>query len=328
MTIVSRPKPPIAVFAWIDSQDTQRLLDASKKAGLTSTPLYVGNYGVNPSTAARVHALANGRYAPMFSLDETSKRYRGRTDLTAAEAQRLDPRFAGAVPTRASLANLSSEARVQWGQELGKRMRDSLREAGRKGAKIDAWQFDEVLGECGQSSNKALRQFVRGVVDGLYTGRPELGDQPMKGITWFAHTALNLAGQPLDAEKRRFFDSIDRASLRVVGEEYPNFTGDPAAAARAWNDGQEAMARSSNKTLRSLAAKFVAGLTPGYALGVGLGGNVNGMSRAAVNHWRDAYIAERKREGVAGFAEFDFRSGNKADNVFEDAVKAVARGVR
>jgi hypothetical protein len=333
MTLVSNPRRPVAVLGYVDPKDNKRLLDAVKSSRMPSTvPVFVGNYGINAGTSQQVHALANGRYAPLFSLDETSGRYKGRHDLTKAEQQTLatrpDARFSGPVPARTQLAALSPSDRVRWGMELGKRMRDSFREATRKGTKVDAWQFDEVLGEAGQSANKPLRQFIRGVVGGLYSGRPLLGDKPMRGLTWFAHTALPLAGQKMDGEKRRFWSTIDKASLRVIGEEYPSFAGDPVAAARAWNDGQELMAKSKEPVLRSLARKFCSGLTPGYALGVGLGGNVNGMSRAAVNRWRDAYIAERRREGVAGFAEFDFRDHNRDANVFEDAVKAVAKGVR
>jgi hypothetical protein len=155
-----------------------------------------------------------------------------------------------------------------------------------------------------------------------------LGDKPMRGITWFAHTALDLAGQPLDAEKRRFWNTVDEASLRVVGEEYPEFKGDPRAAARAWNDGQENLARSKDACLRSIARKFMSGMSPGYAMGVSLGGNTSGMSRSAVNHWRDEFIAQRKRDGVAGFAEYGFRLENKGENVFEDTLRSVAKGVR
>jgi hypothetical protein len=333
MTIVSHPKRPIALFSYVDAEDTKRLLQATRDAKIPkNTPMYFGNYGVNPATGAKVHALPNGRYAPMFALDETAGRYRERNYLTPAEAKLLakrpDARFAGAVPPRAKLAALSSEDRVRWGIELGKRMRDQIRQGNREGAKINAWQFDEILGECGQASQKPLRQFIRGVVEGLHSGRPELGDKPMKGITWFAHTALNLANGPLDAEEKRFFQTIDKASLRIVGEEYPNFAGDPRATARAWNDPQEWMAHSKNATLRNLSTKFVAGLSPGWALGVGLGGNVNGMSRAAVNHWRDEYIDQRKRDGVAGFAEYSFRRGNKAPNVFEDTARSIAKGVK
>jgi hypothetical protein len=37
---------------------------------------------------------------------------------------------------------------------------------------------------------------------------------------------------------------------------------------------------------------------------VGLGGNVNGWSRARVNQWRNSYVAARECLGVAGFGEF------------------------
>ena len=47
-------------------------------------------------------------------------------------------------------------------------------------------------------------------------------------------------------------------------------------------------------------------MTPGYRIGHGLGGNIDGLSRAEVNRWRNTYVAERNRIGVAGFGEFHF----------------------
>ena len=57
---------------------------------------------------------------------------------------------------------------------------------------------------------------------------------------------------------------------------------------------------------RRLAGRYIAGMTPGYRIGHGLGGNVNGLSRAEVNRWRNGYVAERARIGVSGFGEFHF----------------------
>jgi hypothetical protein len=68
-------------------------------------------------------------------------------------------------------------------------------------------------------------------------------------------------------------------------------------------------------------------MTPGYRIGVGLGGNVNGWPRARVNQWRNAYIAERARIGVAGFGEFHFVLQNSRAFVMQDAARAVARGM-
>ena len=74
-------------------------------------------------------------------------------------------------------------------------------------------------------------------------------------------------------------------------------------------------------------SRYVAGMSPGYRIGHGLGGNVRGLSRAEVNRWRNAYIAERARQGVAGFAEFHFVFENSRTTVMQDAARAVARGL-
>ena len=68
-------------------------------------------------------------------------------------------------------------------------------------------------------------------------------------------------------------------------------------------------------------------MTPGYRIGHGLGGNVAGLSRAEVNGWRNAYVAERKRIGVAGFGEFHFVLENSPTVVMVDASRAVALGM-
>jgi hypothetical protein len=78
---------------------------------------------------------------------------------------------------------------------------------------------------------------------------------------------------------------------------------------------------------RSIAARYMPGVTPGYRLGVDLGGNVSGAGREEVNAWREAFIAERARHGVAGFAAYHFRFENSATEVMEDVLRALGRGV-
>jgi hypothetical protein len=68
-------------------------------------------------------------------------------------------------------------------------------------------------------------------------------------------------------------------------------------------------------------------MTPGYRIDHGLGGNVRGLSRAEVNRWRNGYVAERARIGVAGFGEFHFVFENSRTLVMRDAARAVARGM-
>jgi hypothetical protein len=68
-------------------------------------------------------------------------------------------------------------------------------------------------------------------------------------------------------------------------------------------------------------------MSPGYRLGVGLGGNTRGLSRAQVNRWRDGYIAARVRIGTAGFGEFALVGANARQTVLDDVARAVARGM-
>ena len=118
-------------------------------------------------------------------------------------------------------------------------------------------------------------------------GRRVLGDSEGKGFVWATRRALDLARLPVTAELRAFWRQLNRAAFRVVGEEFPNFVGDPARAARTQADGQRALA-SGGPVRQALAGRYVAGMTPGYRVGHGLGGNIRGLSRAEVNRWRNA----------------------------------------
>ena len=74
---------------------------------------------------------------------------------------------------------------------------------------------------------------------------------------------------------------------------------------------------------QALSRKYVAGMTPGYHLAAGLGGNVHRWSRPQVNSWRAQYVDQRARDGVAGVGEYDFRFGNSAKTVVHDTVSAL-----
>ena len=73
-------------------------------------------------------------------------------------------------------------------------------------------------------------------------GRRVLGDSEGKGFVWATRRALNLARLPVTAELRAFWQQLNRAAFRVVGEEFPNFVGEPARAARTQADGWRALA--------------------------------------------------------------------------------------
>jgi hypothetical protein len=73
-----------------------------------------------------------------------------------------------------------------------------------------------------------------------------------------------------------------------------------------------------------LARKYVAGLTPGYRLAPGLGGNTRGRPRVEVNRWRERYVLARAATGVAGFGEFNFRFENSSAQVMQDVLRTLA----
>jgi len=246
--------------------------------------------------------------------------------LTAEEERKVGRRLAGRVPDAAVLMGLSSAQRIAWGVEVGRRYRDTIRHARADGITVEAWQLDELGTQLAGPQGRQHREFVRGVLQGISFGRPVLGDSEGKGWVWATRRALNLARLPANAELRSFWQQLERASFRVVGEEFPTFVGDPARAARTQADGQRSLA-AGGPARRRLAGRYVAGMTPGYRTGHGLGGNVNGLSRAEVNRWRNGYVAERARIGVSGFGEFHFVSENSRTFVMQDAARAVARGM-
>ena len=312
------------VFSYFDLDTLPRLLQALANAGMpASTRIHVGSYGVNGLASDQIRTLEGGRYAPMFKWTRTAA-WAGR-NLPPADEEQIPPTFRGPVPSDSRLFTLSSQQRIAWGVEIGRRYRDTIRNARREGIRVDMWQFDELSREVARS--RARRELVRGMLQGLTEGRRQLGDREMKGWVWSTRDSLRLAAQrPQTPELTALWYRLHASCFRLIGEEYPPFVGDPRAAARTWSDGQRALA-GGGQIRRSLAGRYVAGMSPGYRLGVGLGGNTRGLSRAEVNRWRDGYTAERARIGVAGFGEFALVGLNARQFVLNDVARAVARGM-
>jgi hypothetical protein len=287
--------------------------------------VHIGTYGVNREASITVHTYQQGRYSPMFKAEVRTEAWERRR-LTPDEEPLVSPRFSGRIPDEPNLLRLSTAQRTNWGIELGRRYRDTIRHARAEGVVVDSWQLDELGTQLAESQGRQHREFVRGVLQGMTFGRRVLGDSEGKGFVWATRRALNLARLPLTSELGAFWQQLERASFRIVGEEFPNFTGDPARAARTQADGQRALA-AGGPVRRRLAGRYVSGMSPGYRIGVGLGGNVNGWPRAQVNQWRNGYVAERERIGVAGFGEFHFVLENSRTFVMQDASRAVARGM-
>jgi hypothetical protein len=327
---------PVAVFSYYASERLPNLIDALNRSGIPpTTPVYFGNYIVQPrysASAAEVappNEVAGERYrwAPLLQIAESTLWDRRR--VSAAEAETLaasgQGSHAGSMPSFSQLLVLPSGERVPWGTELGRRFRDRIRERLRTGA-IKTWQFDELPTGAARQGGRAYRDFVRGILTGLHEGRAPLGDRPRRGFVWVSHPALALAGRPLSAELARFWRTVNAASLRFVGEEYPYFRGSASDAAYRQAAGQRALRRGGGDR-RALASRYLVGMTPGYMVTRSLGGNIDGRSRQWVNAWRAEYVRARARMGTAGFGEFNFTPPNDTDVVMRDVARAVARGV-
>jgi len=253
--------------------------------------------------------------------------YWERRRVPPADERRLSAatkRLGGPLPPLGELMRLPPARRVRWGVELGGRFRDEIRGATRAGATIHAWQIDEIQAEAAGSLGRQYREFTRGVVRGALFGRSRLDDRRQQGLVWWAHTAFALTRYSITPELAAFWRILNEACLGLVGEEYPVFAGDPAAAARAESTGQRGLQRGG-PVRQALARKYVAGMTPGYHLAAGLGGNTHGLSTAQVNAWREGYVRARAAAGVSGFAEFDWRFGNNRLHVMQDVARTLAR---
>lgn len=319
-------RPAVAVVAYFSRKDVPKIIAAVKEADFPSgTPVYMGSYGIDRSVERQVHGLLNGRYAPIFS--PAMKVWTQRT-LSPADEAKLPPSssgFKGPVPP---LLSLSSTKRLQWGLEVGRRIRDRIRAVQRSGRKIDRWQLDEIWPSASKRDARgaALRDYLAGVVHGLAYGRPELGDKPWGGFVYAAN-ATRLARLPATEDARRFFYHLDLATFRLMGEEYPAFLGDARTMARRWSAAQMTL-RSGGGARRRLARRYAPAMTPGYRRNPQLGGNVLGWSDAQVDQWRNAFVDERTRAGVAGLGMYNFVEENSRPHAVKASIRALAVGLR
>jgi hypothetical protein len=291
--------------------------------------VYVGSYGVGAKLGARIHA-AGYHYAPMFQLRPgwywERRRLPDDDERTLLAASKRSRGVAGPLPELPALLRLPSATRLTWAIELGCRFRDELRGAARGGVRVASWQLDEIQAEAVGRQGRPYRELTRGALRGLVFGRGALGDRAHQGFVWWAHTAFALATRRITPELNLFWRMLNRASSALIGEEYPAFVGDAAAVARAEATGQRGL-RAGGPVRRALARKYIAGMTPGYRLAPGLGGNIRRRPRAEVNRWREQFVRTRAAASVAGFAEFNFRFENGSAQVMQDVLRTLARSL-
>jgi hypothetical protein len=314
--------PGRLLLSYFEPDDVPKLVRAIRA---TRTPpdssIYVGSYGVNGPVSRQVHELKRGLYAPLFPIKPTS--FWNRRRVEGAK----NPRFAGKLPSLTAVLKLPGRERLEWGKELGRRFRDEVRLAEAEGVRVDAWQLDELVAELSGGQGRQWREFTRGTLHGLNFGRLEFGDGPRIGFVWASLSGLRIASLPVSSELGAFWRALDSATFALVGEEYTPFTGNPDDRARQFASTQLNLRRTRGEIRRRLAAKYVVGMTPGWHLARGLGGNVGRMPRAVVNRWRAKYVDERERHGVYGFGAYHFRFENSTEQVMKDTLAGLARGL-
>jgi hypothetical protein len=326
--VVAETAKPIALVAAYGSRQLDRILRAI--ADGPDPPIadwFVGTYGINGRDAARITAVRGCHYAPVFCIQpNTSMKIRMMRPMARRRfGEAADTVHVGEIPGSSANRVIPPRDRRVWGVEMGKRFRDELRAARvREGIRVDAYQFDELLSECGRSAPH--REFVGGVLSGIVEGRPEFEDQPEKGFVWSAEKFTDaLSKIALTGDVPRFVQDVDRAARFFVGEEYPKFVvGKAPVVGRRSAAGHKALLTKSG-VRRALAQRYIVGMTPGWKLSpTTLGGNVGGMAPPALSAWRNGFIDARIAAArPRGYAQFNFVDENVKDVRLEDAVRSL-----
>ena len=332
------PRNPIVAISYYSSSTLKTIRNALVDAHLPKdTPIHYGNYwGTAPTRHGHHHHkpppppvdVPHGRVAPLFGW--TPNKFWTARRLTSSEDAQLQgdhAKLRGQAPSLGTLLARGGSSAYTWGREIGRRFRDRARQVREHGDEFDSWQFDEVPTNTLHSDGDHGLALVRGMLDGVTYGRPELGDHKLRGTVYFANATLELASRPYHGELKRFWRAVDRDSFAVAGEEYPRFEGNPRRSAFVQSGGQRAMARGPG-VLPHLAGKYVVAITPGYLGDPGLGGNTKGRTSDGVAAWRADYLHARAEYGVAGFAAYDFGGTNWYRKSVRPLFRAFAESLR
>jgi hypothetical protein len=330
---------PILLLSYYrGGRNLQKVIYAVRKADLPAgVPVYYGDYWGSGAPHQHVpHAphshghhlrrMESGRYAPIFTIQPST--FYAKRQLPADQRGALNqPALAGRLPPLATILRRGWRYRYDAGLELGRRFRDQIRIKRAAGRRVTTWQLDELPSELAGRSGARMRGFLVGVMRGIAYGRPRLGDQWLPGIVFATPEALRVGAHRAGPAWQGFWQVADAVSLYLVGEEYPPFVGRPGRAAGRMDLMRRRLSRAG-AARRSLAGKYVAGMTPGYRLLRGLGGNVHGLSRSRVARWRAAYVRARAREPLRGLGEYLLAYGNARAAVLDDVVGAMIGGLR
>jgi hypothetical protein len=109
--------------------------------------------------------------------------------------------------------------RLAAGREAGRSFRDSMRSPV---FPAETSQFEELSRDI--ASSRPLREFARGVLDGMLYGRSS--DPDVRGFVWLAEGAFALPGRRIDAELNVFWHVVGAAASHLVGEEFLAFIGE------------------------------------------------------------------------------------------------------
>jgi hypothetical protein len=306
-------EPPVLVLHLYSAKARARILNRLKaQRRPDGTEVYLGSYNINPDDieALKKEAIPNVHYAPTFHLAANEN-----LDLKAARPRPprgsplLSKELDGPIPMHPQHTRIASKNPHAWGVELGRRFRDTLRNAENKHKVKLHWQLDEIPPECGTS--KDARLFVGGVILGLAKGRPKLGDKLKPGFVWVAAQALDkLPGLPITiSDVKLFWQDVDTGTKYLVGEEYPEFVGDAGAVGQKQAKPQRALRASGDAHCQALARRYILGMTPGFhePFDGGLHGNVKHLPPKDVTAWRKRFIVARcKAEKPCGYGMFSF----------------------
>jgi hypothetical protein len=294
---------------------------------------YIGSYGISRLHDASIAGIPGAKYAPMFSVQpDTSRLARQKRRVSAEEAALLDAAHAGEIPQDAHVPALPATDLRDWGIELGRRFRDQLRAARRQGLNIapGSWQLDEIVSQCGDRAEpNRWRQFIGGVLNGIALGRPELRDEHESGFVWIAWMAVKrLPTLPITRDLQQFWQDVDGAAAFLVGEEYASFVADPGRRARLYSQPHRELAASSGEIRKKIARRYIVGMTPGWQIGGGLGGNVFSQPLPWVDDWRKRFIDGRiAAQRPAGYAQFYFAKENALSERVTSAINGLAHAV-